>query len=283
LEDDARSAVLDHAMQSQFTVKPGQEVGVVRAANTDLVILRPPGEPDLSSQLTFIKSAADLRSDRLPEIHVQQTDILSFFGTLGYLHPIATKWTLDILEAVLRLCAYAEMPLKAGFDIPRSIGFAQQVQPILQVPTHGSWPSGHATEAFAVATVFGALITNGEVPTDIWAGADDAVHNRAQVMRLAHRIATNRTVAGLHFPTDSMAGAFLGISIGEYLIAKMSNSGDHLKSRTYDASNWRDDFTLVTLDTALRANNVDSGNAPIAGGIEDRLLHEIWVAAQNEW
>src|SRR3546814_18772370 len=41
-----------------------------------------------------------------------------------------------------------------------------------------------------------------------------------QLMRLAARIAINRTVAGLHFPVDSAAGALLGLTLGRYLAAR---------------------------------------------------------------
>ena len=118
---------------------------------------------------------------------------------------------------------------------------------------------------------------------DVWAGADDAVHNEALVMRLAHRLATNRTIAGVHFPTDSMAGAFLGISIGEFLVAKMSGSTDPLKSRTYDAQNKNEDFTLVTLDSELAGQTNMAGNVVTGGGPAEELLREIWTAAQSEW
>ena len=37
-----------------------------------------------------------------------------------------------------------------------------------------------------------------------------------QLMRLASRVAINRTVAGVHFPADSAAGCFLGLALGQY-------------------------------------------------------------------
>ena len=39
-------------------------------------------------------------------------------------------------------------------------------------------------------------------------------------MRLATRIAVNRTIAGVHFPIDSAAGAVLGLTLGLYFVAR---------------------------------------------------------------
>ena len=46
-----------------------------------------------------------------------------------------------------------------------------------------------------------------------------------QLMRQAARIAINRTITGVHFPADSMAGAMLGLAIGQYLIARATGKG----------------------------------------------------------
>ena len=39
-------------------------------------------------------------------------------------------------------------------------------------------------------------------------------------MNQAARIAINRTVAGVHFPVDSMAGQLLGLTVAEYFIKR---------------------------------------------------------------
>lgn len=67
-------------------------------------------------------------------------------------------------------------------------------------PGHPSFPSGHATEAFAAAAVLSALDQNQKYE------------------QVAGQIASNRELAGLHFPTDSEAGRQLGEYLADQLM-----------------------------------------------------------------
>ena len=81
---------------------------------------------------------------------------------------------------------------------------------MILTPSHSTYPSGHATEAFTSAYVLWRLLRSKGTPPyrdDSW---------REQLMRLASRVAVNRTVAGVHFPVDSAAGCFLGLVLGQY-------------------------------------------------------------------
>jgi hypothetical protein len=80
---------------------------------------------------------------------------------------------------------------------------------MIPTPGHGALPSGHATEAFAVARVLLAL-----------AGGRFGGQLDEMLMRQAARIAINRTIAGVHFPVDSAAGQMLGLSIADYLLRR---------------------------------------------------------------
>ncbi len=64
----------------------------------------------------------------------------------------------------------------------------------------------------------------------------------------AERIAVNRTVAGVHFPIDTWAGAAIGELVGEIVLA-MAGQGAGVRQRRYDAMN-TDFFAKWFLDEA---------------------------------
>ena len=55
------------------------------------------------------------------------------------------------------------------------------------------------------------------------------------LMRQAARIADNRVVAGVHYPADSIAGAALGLTIAEVMIAA-AGGGDAVHAFTLDGT-----------------------------------------------
>ena len=70
--------------------------------------------------------------------------------------------------------------------------------------SHDSFPSGHATEAFAVASVIAARSKSWPIPVLVYTAATivamDRINDRA------------------HFASDVVAGAFLGSAVGHFLV-----------------------------------------------------------------
>ena len=138
---------------------------------------------------------------------------------------------------------------------------------------------GHATQVYAVVQVLKELLKlNPGEPT----------HQKLidQLERQAARITTNRVVAGVHFPVDSMAGRLLGIALGDYVIDCCSRSGDYMqyvfKSAGIDAAPTTD-FNPFDVAQAI-ANNTFYGLA--SGGDQvpvSSVLNHLWDKAQAEW
>jgi membrane-associated phospholipid phosphatase len=75
-------------------------------------------------------------------------------------------------------------------------------KPLVHVPHSGSFPSGHATMAFACATVVAWQVPRLAFPAFVLAGA----------------IAWSRVYNGVHWPLDVLGGAALGIVIATALL-----------------------------------------------------------------
>ena len=164
-----------------------------------------------------------------------------FWASVLPLYPARHRRTYELIQLVVRLAKYAEMNFKNAFSVLRPHELSPQVQPMIPTPNHGSFPSGHATEAHAVARVLFELASTAglaKLPPQP-PPAPAVVQLREQLMRQAARIAINRTVAGMHYPVDSMAGQALGLAIGEYFIARCQPTNvaaANLPSVTFDGT-----------------------------------------------
>jgi hypothetical protein len=99
---------------------------------------------------------------------------------------------------------------------------------------------GHATQAYAVAHVLKKLL--GLDPNPLAPKYPTVIN---QLERQAARIATNRVVAGVHFPVDSMAGRMLGVALGEYFVGRCTGNTvtQNFLSRTFLAGQIDTDST----------------------------------------
>jgi membrane-associated phospholipid phosphatase len=77
--------------------------------------------------------------------------------------------------------------------------------PPIDVPGHASYPSGHATESYLLAEILAQVM-----PPAASTRTDPADPDSTPLRRLAERVARNREVLGLHYPSDSRAGKYLG-------------------------------------------------------------------------
>jgi hypothetical protein len=176
---------------------------------------------------------------------------------------------------------------KHSFCVHRPNEYSAQIQPIIQTPGHGSLPSGHATEAFAVAGLLVSLL-NAKVGLAAPPGLIQ------QLMAQAARIAINRTVAGVHFPVDSLAGQFLGLGIAEYFFARcqpsvaaggaISNVGhwtldcDHAQINDFSGA---DIFNVALPGRVQTAYAVRAAAGANVEGSD--ILNWLWNEALNEW
>ncbi len=110
----------------------------------------------------------------------------------------------------LSISAGLSLVLKGIFDRSRPLCYNENV-PLNEKTTlfaRRSFPSGHSTLAFASAVFFAKVyndyFNDSEHISYVWGGA----------LIAAGLVGTYRILAGVHFPSDVIAGALIGSAIG---------------------------------------------------------------------
>lgn len=236
LDPDDRRAILRAELTEDLSVTQPDADSVavlcrVRAdAPTleDMARFRRPRPDQFRDALPMVGHYAELRPDRAPEIEVQTRALMPFFAAIQPLEPARHPALIEVLDLAMDLTTAVVMRVKLALACPRPTRFSEQVQPMIACPTHPTLPSGHATQAFCLA----ALLTRLPAPQAELRAQD-------QLMRLACRIAVNRTVAGVHFPADSAAGAVLGLQLAHYLLAR-GGVGPDMRLASFDGTRFHD-------------------------------------------
>ena len=245
------------------------------AGHVLITVHRPSNTQGMDRQVQLVADWAAIRQDRAPEILSQTPQLLTYWAGLCGLQSPRTKHTLELMATLLRLTIAIEMRFKHALAFPRPFQFSPAIQPIIQTPGHSSFPSGHSTEAHAIATLLAALASLQ--PTLF-------PHLPALLLKQAARIAINRTVAGVHFPIDSRAGRVLGMGIAHYFLARCGfqrMGGDDTPAQCYEF----DAEQALTLDFVGPNDQIDAGFQSLGTcnvGRSD-LLHQLLTDAIAEW
>jgi membrane-associated phospholipid phosphatase len=186
-----------------------------------------------------VRNYADLRSDRGAEIISQLGFPTEYFAMILGLHQAQHAKTIELITATQVMAAHIAMIVKNALAIRRPDQIDGRIMPMIPTPGHGAFPSAHATEAYAVNKVLSVL-------SDKWGSFEDLATRHAMMRGLAERIAVNRTVAGVHFPIDSWAGAVLGTAIGEAVLGLCGVDSHDITNYEYTADNHDfSDFAFV--------------------------------------
>jgi hypothetical protein len=247
-----------------------------------------PNEATFQAQIPMVLSWAELRHERATEIMAQIDPTYAFWSSIIYMHPERTRRTFELINLVLQFCVYVEMRFKHALACWRPVEYNAQVQPMITTPGHGAFPSGHATQVHAVACVLKLLMQ----PDSTRPPPPSTVID--QLDRQAARIATNRVVAGVHFPADSMAGRMLGVTLGEYFVARCTSTTaapGRFMSRTFNAgiidgaptTEFNPFHADQRLDLPASAGKLYSAVQASNSLPPSPLLAYVWNKARAEW
>jgi hypothetical protein len=230
----------------------------------------------------MVLSWAELRNERATEIMAQIDPPYAFWSSIVYMHPERTRHTFELVNMALQFCVYVEMRFKHALACWRPVECDAQVQPMITTPGHGSFPSGHATQVFAVVHVLKSLLKLNPAPTSPHAKIIE------QLDRQAARIATNRVVAGVHFPVDSMAGRVLGVALGEYFVGRC-RGGQRFRRRKFNVGEIDNapatDFNPFHADQKIGPSGTGKFYSHSSGSLisQSDLMNYLWLSAQDEW
>jgi hypothetical protein len=193
-----------------------------------------------------VNKASRRRSNQLAELVVQHHEapifMLAAVGATSETHP----YTVECLDAAAAMIDALVHPIKHAFSAPRPARRSPRVVPLLQAPTHFSFPSGHATYAYCAAEILASICDQFSDKTDL----------RDALQRAADLIADNRVVAGVHYPCDSDAGRAVGYALGRWLVGQGSMNGSgELAKAAYVASTqsnkWKATLTYGIEDSSF--------------------------------
>jgi len=163
----------------------------------------PGSDANLDNELKELVKLMDYRPGVVSEALAQCNGILEYFRGIFSFTSQSHRLTYALGTAAIHIGEFQVMYYKARFNRPRPSRLSPQLMPLIEVPGHGSFPSGHATQSRLVATLLAKVMPpQAEAPLSC----------------LADRIARNREVMGLHYRSDTKAGQCLADKTFELLV-----------------------------------------------------------------
>ena len=160
-----------------------------------------PTDKEIQAELdALVVAARDERADALGEILDQSASFISYFLNLVAAKPTTCPATARLLTVASQVATFVVMYYKNLYNRPRPSTLCPALLPPIAVPGHPAFPSGHSTQAHLMALCLNAVIADKPCPP----GGDNPMNE--VLTALADRIAYNREIAGLHYPSDSAAG-----------------------------------------------------------------------------
>lgn len=189
----------------------------------------PPSAPaDIDAEIAKLVALKGKRPGLRADIEFHATG--SFFSTLfprrlmfnRYSHPA----TFEVLRVGVHLPNFVAVYYKDMFQRDRPSRISPEVDPMIEVPGHASYPSGHSTQAYLAAHLLQRVHPDGDDPR--W---------QKDIFDLAQHVAFCREVAGVHYESDSIAGKKLARAISDILDDPGPCPGFH-KLLTAATSEW---------------------------------------------
>src|SRR3954468_16732460 len=163
---------------------------------------------NVDAELKELAELMEYRGGVLAEALAQRTGLWAYWRGILMFDAWSHPRTCDLVEIAARVGQFQVMHYKRLFNRARPSQYSMELLPPIDVPGHASFPSGHATEANLLSLCLAQVM-----PAVASAPAKDknknTIPDSSPLQRMAQRVARNREVLGLHYPSDSAAGKLL--------------------------------------------------------------------------
>ncbi|HEX3357902.1 MAG TPA: phosphatase PAP2 family protein [Tepidisphaeraceae bacterium] len=202
--------------------KPATTLNFLKSDSVDVANLLPePPAQDSLEQQSEIGLILKLQEDRTPEqvARIKLEDKFTVFIFSDVLGPGFTPEncpeTKALFEKTMVDAKYFSKAGKAHWDRARPPMAHPKVKAVID-ETDSSYPSGHATRSMVMALMLAEI--------------DPA--NRAKLIQRGELVGWDRVIAGVHYPSDVVAGRELGLAIFHELMKNPQFKSDLEKART---------------------------------------------------
>jgi len=168
----------------------------------------------LAAQVVEVVNASLDRADRALEICDQATapGALNYWTGLIRINPSQERNAWLLMLVARKIGEYVAMGLKSYYRMRRPSQVYPWILPIIDPPDTPSFPSSHSLEAHLISFALKAALTPR---------AGQPSQTALALDHLAHRVARNREIAGVHYPMDSACGAFVAQGCLDMLTSKL--------------------------------------------------------------
>lgn len=149
----------------------------------------------------------EYRPGVMAEALAQRTNPWAYFHGILLSDAASAPYTRELVEIAITVGHFQVQHYKRVFSRVRPSQISPALLPPIEIPGHAAFPSGHSTEGHMIA-----LCLSKVMPRAARRPAE------SPLMMMAQRIARNREVIGLHYPSDSAAGKLLAEKSFEILM-----------------------------------------------------------------
>jgi len=189
-------ALLLFTLGSTFVVQAADEAKpFITSQELDLTKYLPAPPADDSAQTKAeLKELLEIQATRTPEqekaaIADAEENVWRFADVMGPdFDAVKLPKTAALFDRIIATEDVVDDHAKKAFNRPRPYMLDEQIHPLLKKSKSGSWPSGHSTIGYLMATVLGEMVPE----------------KRNALFTRAAGYAENRLVAGFHYRSDTV-------------------------------------------------------------------------------